>query len=69
MARFDIEEIMMEAHAMGIREQVLEAAGHLIRNNTYHDISVAYNEAYEYCTQTEHYETYHNAANSFSCDT
>ena len=51
MARFDIEEIMYEAHALGIRNEVLEAAQQLIANNQFHDISEAYDMAYQYCTK------------------
>lgn len=67
MAQFDIEEIMMEAHALGIRELVLETAGQLIRNNTFHDISVAYDLAYQHCAeQIEQNETYTYTSDSFS---
>lgn len=67
MAQFDIEEIMMEAHALGIREQVLEVAGQLVQNNTFHDISVAYDLAYQYCVeQIEQNETYTHTSDSVS---
>ena len=65
MAQFDIEEIMMEAHALGIRERVLEVAEQLICNNTFHDISVAYDLAYQYCAeQTEQNETHTHTSDS-----
>lgn len=51
MARFDIEEILYEAHALGLREQVIDIAGKLIQNNTFHDISEAYNLAYQHCVE------------------
>jgi hypothetical protein len=49
MARFDIEEILYEAHALGLREEVLRIAKQLIGNSTYYDISEAYEDAYQYC--------------------
>jgi len=49
MARFDIEEILYEAHALGLREEVLQIANQLIGNSTYYDISEAYDAAYQYC--------------------
>ena len=51
MARFDIEEILYEAHTLGLREQVIDVAGKLIQNNTFHDISEAYNLAYQHCVE------------------
>jgi hypothetical protein len=51
MAQFDIEEILHEAHAYGLREDVLRVAKWLIDNNTFHDISVAYDLAYQHCTE------------------
>lgn len=67
MAQFDIEEIMMEAHALGIHKEVLEIAGRLIRNNTFYDISVAYDLAYQYCVeQIEQNETYTHTSDSVS---
>jgi hypothetical protein len=44
---YNIEEILYEAHAYGLREQVLETAGHLMNNNKFHDIREAYHMAYE----------------------
>ena len=49
MARFDIEEILYEAHALGMREEVLRIAKQLIGNSTYYDMSEAYEDAYQYC--------------------
>ena len=51
MARFDIEEILYESHSLGIRNEVLEAAQQLIANNQFHDISEAYDMAYQHCTK------------------
>lgn len=51
MAQFDIEEILHEAHAYGLRDEVLNTAKKLIDNNTFHDISIAYNLAYQHCTE------------------
>ena len=51
MAQFDIEEILHEAHAYGLRDDVLRVAKWLIDNNTFHDISVAYDLAYQHCTE------------------
>lgn len=51
MAQFDIEEILHEAHAYGLRDEVLRVAKWLIDNNTFHDISIAYNLAYQHCTE------------------
>jgi hypothetical protein len=68
MAQFDIEEILFEAHALGIRKEVIRAAGHLMDNNTFYDISIAYDLAYQYCVkQIEQNETDYNAADSVSC--
>lgn len=67
MAQFDIEEILMESHSFGIREQVLQTAGDLIRNNKFYDISVAYDLAYQHCvSQLEQNETRNNTSDSFS---
>lgn len=51
MAQFDIEEILYEAHAYGLRAEVLRVATWLLDNNTFHDISEAYNLAYQYCVE------------------
>ena len=51
MARFDIEEILYEAYSLGIRNEVLVAAQHLIANNQFYDISEAYDLAYQHCTE------------------
>ena len=58
MAQFDIEEILFEAHALGIRNEVIRSAGYLLDNNTFYDISVAYDLAFQYCVnQIEQNET------------
>ena len=37
--------------ALGLRDDVLRVAKWLIDNNTFHDISVAYDLAYQHCTE------------------
>ena len=44
---YNIEEILYEAHAYGLREQVLETASHLMNNNKFHNLGEAYQMAYE----------------------
>lgn len=58
MARFDIEEILFEAHALGIRREVIKTAGYLLDNNTFYDLSEAYEAAFQHCVnQVEQNET------------
>jgi hypothetical protein len=45
---YNIEEILYEAHAYGLREQVLETAGYLMSNNKFHNLGDAYQMAYEF---------------------
>jgi hypothetical protein len=45
---YNIEEILYEAHAYGLREQVLETAKHLMSNNKFHNLGEAYQMAYEF---------------------
>lgn len=45
---YNIEEILYEAHAYGLREQVLETAKNLMSNNKFHNLGEAYQMAYEF---------------------
>jgi hypothetical protein len=46
----DIEAILMEAYALGIREEVIELARVLQRKHP-HDLKAAYEEAYQTITE------------------
>ena len=48
-----IEEILYEAHAYGMREKVLSAASKLLRVNPKMDKVEAYQEAYNNCIKDE----------------
>jgi hypothetical protein len=45
---YNIEEILYEAHAYGLRELVLETAKHLMCNNKFRDLGDAYQMAFEF---------------------
>jgi hypothetical protein len=42
----DIESILYEAHAYGLRDEVLDSAHQLLQNNMIYDIVDAYHMAY-----------------------
>ena len=48
-----IEEILYEAHAYGMREKVLSTASKLIRENPKMDKIEAYQQAYNNCIKDE----------------
>ena len=58
---YNIEEILYEAHAYGLRDQVLETAGHLMNNNKFHHIGEAYQLAFELVINE--YENEHSTSN------
>jgi hypothetical protein len=58
---YNIEEILYEAHAYGLREQVLETANHLMRNNKFHNLGAAYQMAFE--SVINEYENKHSTQN------
>jgi hypothetical protein len=58
---YNIEEILYEAHAYGLRDQVLEAAGHLMNNNKFHNVGEAYQMAFELVINE--YENEHSTSN------
>jgi hypothetical protein len=58
---YNIEEILYEAHAYGLRDQVLAKASHLMRNNMFHNLGDAYQMAYEFVINE--YEAEHSTQN------
>lgn len=58
---YNIEEILYEAHAYGLREQVLETAKHLMNNNKFYNLGAAYQMAFELVINE--YETERSTSN------